>query len=127
MSSHTQSLVRAQLAAELPVVPASTTSRVLLHNDCLRVVQFTFDAGQQLTEHSSPRAVICELVEGLMRFTVDGVEYRLDPGDIVYLAPHAPHSVIADAPSRLTLTMVDVPAVDTARAAITDIRGDRDE
>lgn len=33
------------LTDALPVVPESTTSRVLVNNDVMRIVQFTFDAG----------------------------------------------------------------------------------
>ncbi len=96
------------LAQALPVVAESTTSRVLVDNDVLRVVQFTFDAGQLLTEHTSPRAVTCVLDAGRMTFTVDGVAHDMGPGDVIYLAPHVPHALVAVEASRLTLTMVDV-------------------
>lgn len=32
----------------------------------------------------------------------------MGPGDVVYLAPGARHSLVADAPSRMTLVMVDL-------------------
>ncbi len=65
----TQAGVFTNLASELPVVPKSTTSRVVLDNDLIRVVEFTFDAGELLTEHASPRAVVVQLLEGTMSFT----------------------------------------------------------
>ena len=58
----TQAGVFTNLASELPVVPKSTTSRVVLDNDLIRVVEFTFDAGELLTEHASPRAVVVQLL-----------------------------------------------------------------
>lgn len=96
------------LESSLPVVAESTTSRVLVTNPLLRVVQFTFDAGELLTEHSSPRAVVVQLVSGAMRFTVEGTEHSMGPGDVIYLAPGARHALVADAPSRMTLVMVDL-------------------
>ena len=54
----TESLFRLGLNATLPVSEEATTSRVVVNNDILRTVVFTFDAGQVLTEHSSPRAVV---------------------------------------------------------------------
>ena len=96
------------LAAALPVVPGSTTSRVLVTNEVLRIVQFTFDAGEMLTEHTSPRAVAVQLVSGRMRFTVDGGEHVLEAGDVVYLAPGASHALEAETACRMTLVMVDV-------------------
>jgi quercetin dioxygenase-like cupin family protein len=98
------------LEGALPVVAESTTSRVLVTNDLLRVVQFTFDAGELLTEHTSPRAVVVQLVSGRMRFTVDGVEHVLQDGDVVYLAPGASHALVAETACRMTLVMVEPPA-----------------
>lgn len=105
-----QSSAHLHLQEQLPVLPSATTSRVLVNNPLLRVVQFTFDSGELLTEHTSPRAVSCLLNEGRMGFTVDGVEHDMSPGDVIYLAPDAPHALVAHEPSRLTLTMVDVKA-----------------
>lgn len=94
----------------LPVVTESTTSRVLLNNDVMRIVQFTFDAGEMLTEHTSPRAVAVQLVSGRMQFTVDGVEHAMAEGDVIYLAPNASHALVAETACRMTLVMVDLPA-----------------
>ena len=96
------------LSEKLPVVEGSTTSRVLVTNDLMRVVQFTFDAGEMLTEHTSPRAVVVELVSGSMRFIVNETEHVMGPGDIIYLAPSDRHSLVADTPCRMTLIMVDL-------------------
>lgn len=94
----------------LPVGAEATTSRVVVNNPLLRVVYFAFDAGELLTEHSSPRAVVVQLLDGAMRFTVDGVEHAMRPGDVIYLAPGAVHALVADAPSHLSLVMVDPDA-----------------
>lgn len=95
------------LADALPVVAESTTSRVIVTNDVMRIVQFTFDAGEMLTEHTSPRAVAVQLVSGRMRFTVDGTEHVMGEGDIVYLSPDATHALVAETACRMTLVMVD--------------------
>lgn len=96
------------LGEALPVIDGSTTSRVLVTNDLLRVVQFTFDAGEMLTEHTSPRAVVVQLVSGRMRFSVSGTEHVMADGDIIYLAPGASHALTAETPCRMTLVMVDL-------------------
>ncbi len=109
-SSVSQSSAYLGLIDALPVAAESTTSRVLVTNDVMRVVQFTFDAGELLTEHASPRAVAVQLVSGRMRFTVDGAEHSMSEGDVIYLAPGASHSLVAETPCRMTLVMVVVPA-----------------
>jgi quercetin dioxygenase-like cupin family protein len=103
-----ESSAHLNLAEELPFVAGSTTSRVLVTNDVVRIVQFTFDAGEMLTEHTSPRAVAVQLVSGRMRFTVDGTEHVMADGDVLYLAPGASHALVAESACRMTLVMVDV-------------------
>ncbi len=95
------------LLAGLSVTPDSTTSRVVVNNPLMRVVYFAFDAGELLTEHSSPRAVVVTCLDGAIRFTLDGVETLLEPGDVLYMAPGARHSLVCDQPSRMSLVMVD--------------------
>ena len=68
----TESLFCLGLNEALPVSEEATTSRVVVNNDVLRTVIFTFDAGQQLTEHASPRAVVVTLLEGQMAFSKIG-------------------------------------------------------
>lgn len=109
-SLHTSSAHLA-LHAHVPIPQAGITSRVVLDNPLLRVVHFALDTDEVLTEHSSPRAVVVLLLEGALRFTVEGVDHEMRPGDVVYLAPGSPHALLALAPSRMTLTMVDVDAV----------------
>lgn len=94
------------VAGAMPVVEASTTSRVLVDNDAVRVVMFTFDAGEELTEHTASLPVVVQLVSGTMALEVGGQVHELAPGDGVYLAPRAPHSLQAHEACRLTLTMV---------------------
>ena len=102
------SLAAAGLLDALPVTPSATTSRVVVNNPAVRVVVFAFDAGEMLTDHSSPRAVVVQLLDGAVRLTVAGEEHALRAGDVVYLAPGDRHAVVADEPSHLSLVMVDL-------------------
>ena len=108
LSPVSESSAHVDLTDALPVVAESTTSRVLVTNDVMRIVQFTFDAGEMLTEHTSPRAVAVQLVSGRMRFTVDGTEHVMTDGDLIYLAPDASHALVAETECRMTLVMVDL-------------------
>ena len=108
------SLTLTQLVQSLPVTPSSTTSRVVVDNPAMRVVVFAFDEGELLTEHSSSRAVVVQLIDGAIRFTVGAQEHTMAPGDVVYLAPGERHALVADAPSHLSLVMVDVDATAAA-------------
>ena len=98
------------LLEDLPISKETTSSRVIVNNQILRVVLFAFDTGEQLTEHSTPRAVICQLLSGAIDFTVADTVHHLAPGDLVYLAPGQKHALVANEPSYLTLVMVDTDA-----------------
>ena len=104
----TESLFRLGLNEALPVSEEATTSRVVVNNDVLRTVIFTFDAGQLLTEHASPQAVVVTLLEGEMDFSIGGRTERLAAGDVVYLAPGDRHALTAITACRMQLVMVDV-------------------
>jgi quercetin dioxygenase-like cupin family protein len=51
-----QSVTVSELIANLPIGAEATTSRVVVDTPAIRVVMFAMDAGQELTDHSSPRA-----------------------------------------------------------------------
>ncbi|MFZ1381316.1 MAG: cupin domain-containing protein [Scrofimicrobium sp.] len=108
-TDYKQSLVFTDLVEELPIVREATTSRVVVNNQILRFVLFSFDEGQLLTEHASPRAVVVQLLGGRMEFTVSGETSVLTGGDIVYLAPGARHALTALEPCHMALTLVNVP------------------
>jgi quercetin dioxygenase-like cupin family protein len=102
-----ESVVTTGLLEALPVTESSITSRVVVNNPLLRVVVFAFDAGEMLTEHSSPRAVVVQLLDGRIDYTLDGSTTPLVPGDVIYMRPGVRHALIALEPSHLSLVMVD--------------------
>lgn len=103
-----ESIVCTDINEKLPILEAATTSRVLVNNPVLRHVVFSFDAGQVLTEHASPRAVIVNILEGSLNFEVNGVPQVVKTGDVIYLAPDERHALTALEPTRMSLTLVDV-------------------
>ena len=112
----TESLFRIGLNEVLPISEEATTSRVVVNNDILRTVVFTFDAGQLLTEHASPRAVVVTLLEGEMDFSIGERTERMSAGDVIYLAPGDRHALTAVTACRMQLVMVDVNKVGAAPA-----------
>ncbi|MDU1346326.1 cupin domain-containing protein [Eikenella corrodens] len=103
-----ESLFKLGLNQALPVSEQATTSRTVLNNDLLRVVAFTLDAGQVLTEHTSTKAVVVTLLEGEMDFSIGARHEILHAGDVVYLAPNERHALSAVSACRMQLVMVNV-------------------
>lgn len=101
-----QAVVIERLHEALPVSAEATTSRTLVSNEAVRVVAFAMDAGQELTDHATPRPAVVIVTAGTLDFTVAGAGHELTVGDAVYLAPGERHALVARTPSRFELVLV---------------------
>jgi quercetin dioxygenase-like cupin family protein len=95
------------VASLVDVAPDSTVSRTVLKAEGARVVLFSFDAGQELTEHTAAVPVLLQALDGRFAITAAGRTVSLAPGDVIHLGTRTPHAVVAQEPSRLLLTMLD--------------------
>ena len=102
------------ILADLPVTAKATTSRVVVNNPLLRVVYFSFDAGQELTAHTSPRAVVVTCLTGVIDFTVGSDVHRMTAGDVIYLAPNERHALVAVEAAQMSLVMVETEPAGTS-------------
>ena len=96
----------ANAAALVAVAQESTVSRTILKGEGVNVVLFSFDSGQELSEHTASMPVILQTLVGSVDVTADGTTVALNPGDLIHLRTRVPHSVLANEPSQLLLTMV---------------------
>lgn len=94
------------LAGEVTIQDGAVVSKVVQKGDGLDVTVFAFDAGQELTEHQTPKVAVVQVLSGRLRFTVDGEELTLDAGSWLHMAPHAPHALTATEPTVLLLTLI---------------------
>ena len=81
-------------------------SRVLARTAGGNLTLFAFDAGQELTEHTSPFDALVMVLEGSLTLTIDGKELAATPGTIVRMPSGAPHAVRAPEPARMLLLML---------------------
>ncbi len=81
-------------------------SRVLGKTPGGSLTIFAFDAGQGLSEHTSPFEAFVLVLEGALTLTVGGTPVRATPGTIVRLPADVPHAVDAAEPSRMLLVML---------------------
>jgi quercetin dioxygenase-like cupin family protein len=87
-----QALVLAEAAQ---ISGAGIVSRTVLQTPELRVVLFGFDAGQELTAHTSRRRAVVQVLTGACEFQFNGAWQRLDAGALLHLPPNHPHAVRA--------------------------------
>lgn len=91
-----------------PAVGHGIVSRTVLATPELRVVVFTFAAGQELTEHTSTARALVQVLRGECDFVVAGQTRRLKPGDLLHMPPRVAHAV--KAVTELTMLLTLAPA-----------------
>lgn len=67
---------------------------------------FAFDAGQGLTEHTTPFDALALVLEGAMSLTIGGKPVEALPGTLVLLPASVPHALEAKEASRMLLIML---------------------
>lgn len=81
-------------------------SRVLAKANGGNLTLFAFDAGQGLTEHTSPFDALVMVLEGVLTLTIGGTPVRATPGTIVRMPADVPHAVDAPEATRMLLVML---------------------
>ena len=95
-----------KLAALADYAEGAVVSRTLVENDAGTVTLFAFDAGQGLTEHTSPFDALVMVLEGALTLTIGGTPVHAMPGTIVRMPAGVPHALDAPEPARMMLLML---------------------
>ncbi len=99
-------------ATALPVeslivpTPDGIASRVLGRTAGGSLTLFAFDAGQALTEHTSPYEAYVQVLEGTFVLTIGGTRVDAPAGALVRMPANVPHAVEAASPARMLLVML---------------------
>ena len=96
----------AELDALAVYTDRGIVSKAVYESSGLNVVLFTFDAGQQLSEHTASVPAIIHLLEGQAEVQLG--EQRIDgrPGFWAYLPANLPHGIRAKTRLAMLLTML---------------------
>jgi len=86
--------------------PGGIASRVLAKAAGGNVTLFAFDAGQGLTEHTTPYDALVLVLEGRILLTIGGKAVEAIPGSVVVMPGNVPHAVDARETSRMLLVML---------------------
>ena len=94
------------IASEVEIPPDGTLSRVLYQDGQVRLIVFAFDAGQELTEHTAASPAVVQVLRGRLHLTLRGEETTAGPGSWIHMPAQLPHSVRAEEPSVMLLTLL---------------------
>ena len=95
----------ANASALVAYAERAIVSRVLTKGPSGTLTIFAFDAGQEISEHTTPHEAFALGLDGALEFTVGGVRHSLDTGDILRLPAGVPHALRADRRAKMLLVM----------------------
>jgi quercetin dioxygenase-like cupin family protein len=70
------------------------------------VVSFSFDAGQELSEHTAPFDALVEVLDGEVELVIGGQPVVARAGETVLMPADVPHALRARSRFKMLLTMV---------------------
>ena len=84
----------------------SIVSKTLLDSDAGTITLFGFDAGQGLSEHTTPYDAVVQIIDGDAELTVGGSIIGAGAGQMVIMPANVPHAVRAEKRFKMLLTMI---------------------
>ncbi|MHA1730446.1 MAG: cupin domain-containing protein [Promethearchaeota archaeon] len=81
-------------------------SRTLHHKEAGTLTVFAFDAGQGLSEHTTPHDAFILVLEGAAEVTIGGVSRVVGAGKMVAMPANVPHAVQARGRFKMLLVMI---------------------
>lgn len=94
------------LASEVSYADDSIVSKTLLDKKAGTLTLFAFDAGQGLSEHTSPYDATVYILDGTAKLMIDGQEVRAKAGEMVIMPANVPHDVQAEERFKMLLIMI---------------------
>ncbi len=95
---------------EIDYQSGGIVSKQLLKTPAGNVTLFAFDAGQGLTEHTSPFSALITVLEGVADVSIAGAPHVVKTGELLELPANIPHGVQATQRFKMTLTMLKTAA-----------------
>ena len=97
------------LAGQVTAQPGQIVSRTLAQTPAVSLTLFAFAKGEEISTHESRGDALVQVLEGVGRFTVDGVDYMCRAGESLVMPAQKPHAVYGEEDFKMLLTVV-IPA-----------------
>jgi quercetin dioxygenase-like cupin family protein len=101
--------------SELANIPVDGTLSRTLHNDQqLKVVLFSFSAGQELSEHTASSPAIMHFLSGEAEVTLGSDRLSVAGGAWIHMPAELPHSICATTPTTMLLSLLKQTTAENA-------------
>lgn len=95
-----------KLTEELPIPESGKQSVILIDNPKIKAILFSFAAGAGLAEHVAPLDATIQIISGMAALTVVDEVVDGKPGTWIHMVAKTPHSIRAETPVVMLLTLV---------------------
>ncbi len=94
------------LASVLAYQDDAVVSRTLTDKPVGTITVFAFDKGQGLSEHAAPYDAFVQILEGVMKITIDGQDQQMEKGQALIMPADHPHALSAVEKTKMLLVMI---------------------
>jgi len=91
---------------EIDYAERAIISKIVLKKETGNVTLFSFDKGQNLSEHTAPFDAMVQVIEGTAEILIDKQAFILNQGECIVMPAGIPHAVNAVERFKMVLTMI---------------------
>lgn len=91
---------------EVEYASGSIVSKIVLKKETGNVTLFSFDKGQNLSEHTAPFDAMVQVTEGKAEILINKESHILNQNESIIMPAHIPHAVNALERFKMVLTMI---------------------
>lgn len=84
----------------------SVISKTIIKNPGGNITLFSFDEGQELSEHSSPHEALVQVLDGTVEISIGREPFIVNAGESIILPANIPHALKAVKRFKMMLIMV---------------------
>lgn len=94
------------VAKSIEYASGAIVSKIVMKKPAGNVTLFAFDAGEELSEHTSPFEAMVQIIDGSAEISISGRSFKLYSGESIILPGNVPHAVKAQERFKMLLTMI---------------------
>ncbi len=98
--------IKFSFAKSISYADNAVVSKHILKKKTGNISLFSFDKGEELSEHTTPFDAMVLVVDGKAEILIDGSSHLLESGDSIIMPADIPHALKAVEKFKMVLTMI---------------------
>ena len=93
-------------ADSIAYADGAVVSKTILKKPSGNITLFSFDAGEGLSEHTTPHEALVQVLDGSVEISIGGTVSNISAGQSLILPANVPHALKATERFKMMLTMI---------------------